>query len=124
MQGVDINACTSEGKTALHLAVHGGSKAVATLLIEMGAEVNAQDKERRTPLHVACLNNQFEIVRCLLEEGGATTGLRDKGHKVPLHLASINGHTKVVNLLIQSKCSVEADSQAILQPLHLAVLGI
>jgi len=122
-QEVDINTSSKEGKTGLHLAVHGGATEAAALLVRLGANVNAVDKEKRTPLHIACLNNHREIGRILVEEGGADTNLKDQGLKVPMHLACINGHTRIVHLLVEHDAEVETESKEILQPIHLAVLG-
>lgn len=54
--GADVNAqgqLEFGGATALHIAADTGDEAIVKLLIEAGANVNAKDKEGRTPLDVA-----------------------------------------------------------------------
>jgi ankyrin repeat protein len=53
-QGLDINATTTAGETALHAAISGrGSEAIVRALVERGASLNAKNKQGRTPLEVA-----------------------------------------------------------------------
>jgi ankyrin repeat protein len=52
--GLDINATTSAGETALHTAVSGrGGASIIRFLVENGANLNAKNKQGRTPLDVA-----------------------------------------------------------------------
>jgi ankyrin repeat protein len=52
--GVDINATTNTGETALHAAITGrGSDEIVKFLVENGANLNAKNKQGRTPLDVA-----------------------------------------------------------------------
>ncbi len=48
--GVDVNAQNEQGLTALHLAAHVGSSAVAKQLIKEGADINVVDKKGKTAL--------------------------------------------------------------------------
>jgi ankyrin repeat protein len=52
--GLDINATTTTGDTALHAAVSGrGSEMIVRHLVESGANLQARNKQGRTPLDVA-----------------------------------------------------------------------
>ena len=52
--GLDINATTNAGETALHAAISGrGSEAIVRFLIDSGSDLNAKNKQGRTPLDVA-----------------------------------------------------------------------
>jgi ankyrin repeat protein len=52
--GLDINATTTTGETALHAAVSGrGAVSIVTFLVENGASLSAKNKQGRTPLEVA-----------------------------------------------------------------------
>jgi ankyrin len=52
--GIDINATTNAGETALHAAITGrGSETIVRFLVESGANLNAKNKQGRTPLDVA-----------------------------------------------------------------------
>jgi len=52
--GIDINAATNTGETALHAAISGrGAESIVHFLVENGANLNAKNKQGRTPLDVA-----------------------------------------------------------------------
>jgi ankyrin repeat protein len=52
--GIDINAATSTGETALHAAISGrGAESIVRFLVESGADLAAKNKQGRTPLDVA-----------------------------------------------------------------------
>jgi uncharacterized protein len=52
--GLDINATTNTGETALHAAVTGrGAVSIVTFLVENGANLSAKNKQGRTPLDAA-----------------------------------------------------------------------
>ena len=48
-----LNARDNRGRTALHLAVEGAHLGLATMLLDRGAEVDAEDAEGRRPLQMA-----------------------------------------------------------------------
>ena len=52
--GLDINAATNGGDTALHTAISGrGAVSIVRFLVENGADLTATNKQGRTPLEVA-----------------------------------------------------------------------
>lgn len=51
--GIDVNAATDKGETALHGAAHRGADSIAKYLLEKGANANARNKKGFTPLDIA-----------------------------------------------------------------------
>src|SRR5580658_168944 len=51
--GLDVNAATDKGETALHGAAHRGADSIAQYLIDQGANVKARNKRGFTALDVA-----------------------------------------------------------------------
>jgi uncharacterized protein len=69
--GIDINATTNTGETALHAAIAGrGSETIVRFLVESGASLTAKNKQGRTPLDVAVASRR--------ELGGIVELLRQK----------------------------------------------
>jgi ankyrin repeat protein len=68
--GLDINATTTTGDTALHAAVSGrGSPLIIRFLAERGADLYAKNKQGRTPLDIATSSRREapEVVSLLRE---------------------------------------------------------
>ena len=71
--GLDINATTNNGETALHAAISGrGAESIVRFLVENGADLKAKNKQGRTPLEVAVASRRErnEIVAYLKERTG------------------------------------------------------
>jgi len=68
-QGVDVNAETEDGETALMAAAYRGHTETLKVLIEAGAEVNAKDEDGRTALMFAEGAGRTETLKVLMELG-------------------------------------------------------
>jgi len=89
------------GRTPLHLAASIiGSSGVARMLVERGADISAQDKHGRTPLHEAASSFYVHVTRMLLERG-ADMSVQDKHGRTPLQLASSTGRVDVAQILVE-----------------------
>eukprot|EP00803_Ostreobium_quekettii_P008265 evm.model.scf_2237.2 EVM.evm.TU.scf_2237.2 scf_2237:5315-8297(-) len=75
LSGADPNA-PFRTETVLHLAAGHGDVAAATMLVEAGAEIDAQDDLGSTPLHLASAFGKVGVAR-LLVVAGADVGRRD-----------------------------------------------
>ena len=64
-QGVDVNAKTAVGATALHLAAANGDIGLVGVLLRHGADPNGGSM-LGTPLHVAATAGHMKVVQALL----------------------------------------------------------
>ncbi len=71
------------GNTSLHCVT---SIEQAQALIRAGANINAQNKLRWTPLHYAVNNNRIDLVELFIQ-AGANTKLKDKWGRTPSQVA-------------------------------------
>lgn len=92
----------STGKTLLHDACLKDQCERARDLIRNGADVNAQDNHKATPLHLACAKGYLNIVKLLLEQGALVNQIGTDMGETPLHQASRHGHEDVVRYLIDT----------------------
>ncbi len=67
--GVDINAKSESGDTALHFAAAAGGVDLAEFLLSQGARVDLQNAEGHTALKLAVDRGQTKVARLLLQNG-------------------------------------------------------
>jgi len=104
------------GETLLHVACKKGHAPTVAALIEAGADLFVADKEKRTPLVIACQQGHLEVVKVIHETLCARFPdpkhyaqvqkkqflAPDKTGKLPLTHAVKNGHFELVKYLLVS----------------------
>jgi ankyrin repeat protein len=99
--GIDVNAPDLHG-TPLHLAVATNQVAVALMLIDAGADLEAVgDPAGAHPLHLATLHGHAAMARLLIERG-ATLEARDGHGRTPLIVAANFGKEDLAKLLLDA----------------------
>ena len=91
----------ADGSTLLHYAAWKGHADVAAVLLDAGADVNAQDNNGHyggTPLHTAAHGNQQPGAELLIARG-ADVNVRSGNGRTPLEETAIHKATAVANLL-------------------------
>ncbi|XP_061732716.1 poly [ADP-ribose] polymerase tankyrase-1 isoform X1 [Nerophis ophidion] len=89
-------------ETALHCAVaspHPKRKQVTELLLRKGANVNENNKDLMTPLHVAAERAHNDIMEVLQKHGAKVNALDTLG-QTALHRAAMAGHLQTCRLLL------------------------
>ena len=93
--GVEVDARTSAGDTALHWAAHHDDLAAADLLIEAGADVSATNRYGVAPIALASLNGSAAMLGRLLDAGAdpntTQAGRRDGADDRRAHRAGSGG---------------------------------
>ena len=97
--GASVVSASSGDISALHLAVRNGTVAVIALLLDAGADLNAEDSRGNTPLHYAVAREgSRELVRLLLDRG-ALAYARNAKSQTPADVAEESGNEDYVPLL-------------------------
>ena len=95
--GRDVERCLSEGAsigrdddglTHLHIAASfSETPSVVKALIDVGADLEANDKMGLTPLHLAAVRDRPSVVKALID-AGADPNARGEYGRTPLHIAA------------------------------------
>jgi ankyrin repeat protein len=93
----DVNACTNDGDNALHCVILWGDIPAARMLITAGIDVNKAGDLGYTPLHIACMKGNAEMVRLLIENGASLFALSEG--ETPFSSARREGHDYICELL-------------------------
>ncbi|KAM0397798.1 hypothetical protein ACHAQC_003459 [Fusarium culmorum] len=99
-----------------------GRSHLVELLIEAGGDINAANFEGRTPLHLAAMKGDLEIIYTL-HENGCSTEAKDEAGRTPLHLATISGQLKCIDELIKNGAKLDSKDKSDSTPLYLAAIG-
>lgn len=129
--GSDINELDNQGRTLLFFAAGlndswDGRPDLATLLIELGVDVNRPDAWIRTPLMIASGLGESEIVDLLLSEGAQVDAKDGDGRTALMYAAGHNQewteNTDVIERLIRQGANIETQDEAGLTSLMYAVM--
>ncbi|KAL3837771.1 hypothetical protein ACJIZ3_022362 [Penstemon smallii] len=142
--GVNVDARSKDGRTALCRAAANGDRRMVEMLLEAGADPTIGDVDScRSAIDVARDKGHMEIVKVLergesvlhaarrgeldilesLLEKGATSNFSDQYGLTPLHVAAIKGNKDVVMMLVEFGANIDSQDTEGHTPLHLAVEG-
>ncbi|KAK7463322.1 hypothetical protein BaRGS_00038123 [Batillaria attramentaria] len=141
--GANVNAQNSQDDTALILAsMHGhlpivrhlllhhasirkrgyhepqhGALQCCKVLLEAGAEIDAQDIRRFTPLMMSALNGHVDVVKLLIE-WKCNVSMAAYNRRTALHLAAERGKQECCELLLDAGAAIDAQDGLGATPLH------
>lgn len=94
---------STDGWTPLHLTAFFGHVALATALLDRGADVNVRSTNglKNAPLHAAAAGGHTEVVALLLDRG-ADANARQEGGWTALHSAAQAGNRQMIEVLLAS----------------------
>uniref|UniRef100_A0A7N6B4E6 Euchromatic histone-lysine N-methyltransferase 2 n=1 Tax=Anabas testudineus TaxID=64144 RepID=A0A7N6B4E6_ANATE len=101
MEGIDptYQPDSQNRRSALHAAAQRGLLEICYILIQAGSQVDAQDKDMRTPLLEAIINNHIEVARYLIQNGACV--YHSDGY-TGLHHAAKLGNLEIVKMLLET----------------------
>ncbi|KAM9340007.1 histone-lysine N-methyltransferase EHMT2 [Symphorus nematophorus] len=103
MEGIDptYQPDSQNRRSALHAAAQRGLLEICYMLLQAGARVDAQDKDLRTPLLEAIINNHIEVAHYLVQNGACVYHVEEDGY-TGLHHAAKLGNLEIVNMLLET----------------------
>lgn len=133
--------CDIAGKTPLHvicerfqnfqqdtkhfnmflLEISSKYKSIVKSLISYGADVNARDNERETPLHKTCRYGNNELVKTILSSNKSDLNLRNKEGQIPLYLACKFSHEQVIKILLERRADTTIEDKDGKSPLDVSL---
>ncbi|KAL4802316.1 Glycerophosphoryl diester phosphodiesterase family-domain-containing protein [Aspergillus unguis] len=118
----------SKSSAVLALAVKANFIDIVQLLVDARVDINYQDRQGETALHVAARFNHEQCARILLKGNSdqkADTELAESAYSwTPVFVASVDGSLGVVNALIDAGANLErADSSGWTAKEHAALRG-
>ena len=131
-RGADINTRCNDHSTLLHAASYSGNVEIARLLLDHGAdpEANAEGDRGDKPLHQVSAGKYkspedgVRVAQLLLERGADISTRRDDD-QTPLHVASYFRNVEIVCLFLDHGADPEANAEGSVgeKPLHRVSYG-
>ena len=125
---MNVHVQDKDYNTPLHSAAFSGMLEISRAFLDHGADVDAKNKQGRTPLHQVArgeYNSEEQgvgIARLLLERG-ADVHAQDKGHSTALHSSAFSGRLEIAKVLLEHGTSATAENEHGEIPLHLVSRG-
>ena len=132
--GVDTEATTQDGVTALMRAVRVANVQAVEMLIDAGADIHARDKWGNSMLHYAVTGDNLIVadrrfderylkVLDIFLEAGVNVGVKNFDGNTPLHFLRANtplGRAKaIIERLLDAGANIDARNRSTLSPLLL-----
>jgi uncharacterized protein len=116
-RGFDPNTIDAQGLTGLYLAVRDSSLKTAQVLIDWPkTNVESRTRQDESPLMMAALRGQTEIVRKLIARDADV----NKTGWTPLHYAATSARLDIIELLLENHAYIDAESPNGTTPLMMA----
>lgn len=122
---IDINNQDELGRAVIHHLAHLGLPERISSLVRRrpSVDINIQDIKGHTPLHVAVLGSQIEVLRVLLGIPGIRLDLADKEGRTPLALTSHRGLKAVAHTLIDHSAALPLPKDGHISALVVAAIN-
>ncbi|SYZ72134.1 hypothetical protein TRIP_C20249 [Candidatus Zixiibacteriota bacterium] len=103
--GADVNNINDDGMTPLASAIKDSYLEIAGLLLDKGAMTETREIHYGlTPLHLAVLGGNLDIVKVLIDRV-KDVNAKDNSGMTPLDYANNYGHRQVADILIKKGCT-------------------
>lgn len=124
-RGANFEHRDKKGFTPLMIAATTGHACVCEILLNHGADIEAQsDRTKDTALSLACSSGRYEVVELLLNRG-ANKEHRNVSDYTPLSLAASGGYVTIIKLLLNHGAEINSrtGSKLGISPLMLAAMN-
>lgn len=122
-----INKSNAQGITPLHVACLAGRSEVVAMLLEVGANIFACDRDERNAAHYTVSQRGSETLAILesLKLKGLDFNQPDKSNIYPLHLAARYGNAEALTWLISADVDINVQrDRNLYTPLHYAAIQV
>lgn len=115
---INVNVQGTGGDTGLHRACWHVNQGAVQVLLELGADVNLQDDDQRTPLMKSSTTSRSLQISELLIKAGANIHAIDKNGENALHHACKWDDIEAIKFLISKGCRLDVRNKEGKSPIN------
>lgn len=119
-RGVDLNAVTRQGETALNLGIRRKSEDIVKILLKHGADCEIAPNDGWRPLLAAVATGDVNIVKLLLDHRVDVNTVNDTGWTALMFVAD-RGYDKIMKMLLEAGADLHLKTAINQTPLHKAL---
>ena len=98
-EGREVTSVDESGSTPLHWACYYQAEECVNYLLNIpNVDINAQDRDRITPLNIAVSNNKVNLVKLLLRKG-ADKNIKGRNNQLPIDIATKKNFYHIIDIL-------------------------
>jgi len=105
--GANINACDSNGASALFNLCKENSTDVYKYLIDHHINAKIQDKSGMTVLHQIAISHETDLAELIINYDPSIIDYQDIYGKTALHYCAMNNYKDIMKILIENKASIK-----------------
>lgn len=121
-RGASPDITLPEGGTLVAESLSEGRAAIASLLVEAGASVESQDREKNHLIEIAARNGLVWMVKDLIGRGAAFASLAEGKNSHSLaHIVAESGRPELIELLASKGTDLSSLNELGESPVHIAV---
>lgn len=102
---LDLYQLDNNGNSALHLAVFNKGTLTVNFLLSWNFQINAQNADLYTPLHLAIIDQNSKMIK-KLRHNGANRDIKDKYDRTPVDYA-LNTSNSLIYSIVRPKTFIE-----------------
>ena len=122
VSGYNINQFNSDGETPLHVACRYKYEVFELLTADSRCDLNAQNKDGLTALHITIARGLLKKCHLLLTNGKCNPNVFHSDENIPLHMMIAKKYSRSLSILLMNpKCNPNITNRGGNSTLHLAV---
>lgn len=107
----------------MHIVAETGDEAMLKYLHQLGANANIQDKEEKSPLHIATERGHYRVVDLLIEKFKVPVFNRTRDGNTLMHIASKSGPPEMALIFLRKGVPLHMPNKKGAKAIHMAAMA-
>ena len=119
----DVDMVDNDGCSALHYSARHGSYEIFRYFAEMGADLYLRNNDGMNCLHIAALNEHFNLCKILINEHSFDVHMTDNHRWAVFHHSARHGNYELFSYFADTRADIHGKNYGGMDCLHIAALN-